>query len=162
MNVTPAFADFKSLYAAGTPQVVSTSLIADLETPVSAMLKLADGRSNSFLLESVEGGSIRGRYSFIGLKPDLIWRCFGNKAEVNRKARFDADAFEPCEGGALDSLRAVLDESAIDLPGEMPPMAAGLVGYMSYDMVRLMENLPDGNPRVIDVPDGLFDLGDDS
>jgi anthranilate synthase component 1 len=156
MNVTPAFVDFERLYAAGKPQVVSTSLIADLETPVSAMLKLADGRPNSFLLESVEGGSIRGRYSFIGLKPDLIWRCFGDKAEVNRNARFDADAFEPCKGGALDSLRAVLDESAIDLPDEMPPMAAGLVGYMSYDMVRLMENLPDANPRVIDVPDGLF------
>ncbi len=156
MNLTPAYADFSSLYAAGKPQVVSTSLIADLETPVSAMLKLADGRSNSFLLESVEGGSIRGRYSFIGLKPDLIWRCFGNRAELNRNARFDAESFEPCEKGALDSLRAILDESAIDLPDDMPPMAAGLVGYMSYDMVRLMEKLPDGNPRVIDVPDGLF------
>ncbi len=156
MIVTPAFADFEGAYAAGKPQVVSTSLVADLETPVSAMLKLADGQPNSFLLESVEGGSIRGRYSFIGLKPDLIWRCFGDKAEVNRDARFDADAFAPCEGGALQSLRAILDESAIDLPDDMPPMAAGLVGYMSYDMVRLMERLPDGKPRVIDVPDGLF------
>ena len=156
MNVTPAFSDFQNLYDAGKPQVVSTSLVADLETPVSAMLKLADGRPNSFLLESVEGGSIRGRYSFIGLKPDLIWRCFGDRAEINRKARFDPAAFEACEGGALESLRTVLNESAIDLPDDMPPMAAGLVGYMSYDMVRLMEKLPDGKPRVIDVPDGLF------
>jgi len=156
MDVTPAFADFERRYAAGQPQVISTSLIADLETPVSAMLKLADGRPNSFLLESVEGGSIRGRYSFIGLKPDLIWRCFGNRAEVNRNARFDPDAFEPCEGGALESLRAILGESAIDLPDNMPPMAAGLVGYMSYDMVRLMETLPDGKPAVLDIPDGLF------
>ncbi len=156
MNVKPAFAEFERVYAAGRPQVVSTSLIADLETPVSAMLKLADGKPNSFLLESVEGGSIRGRYSFIGLKPDLIWRCFGDRAEINRDARFDVDAFGPCDGGALESLRAVLEESAIELPDDMPPMAAGLVGYMSYDMVRLMERLPDGNPRIIDVPDGLL------
>ncbi len=156
MQASPDFEDFARLYDAGKPQVVHTSLIADLETPVSAMLKLADGRPNSFLLESVTGGAIRGRYSFIGLKPDLIWRCHGDKAEVNRKARYDADAFEPCPGGAMDSLRAILDESAIDLPEGMPPMSAGLVGYMGYDMVRLMEKLPDENPKFIEVPDGLF------
>lgn len=156
MQASPDFEDFTRLYDAGKPQVVHTALIADLETPVSAMLKLADGRPNSFLLESVTGGAIRGRYSFIGLKPDLIWRCHGDHAEVNRKARYDADAFEPCPGGAMDSLRAILDESAIDLPEGMPPMSAGLVGYMGYDMVRLMENLPDENPKFIEVPDGLF------
>lgn len=156
MQASPDFEDFARLYDAGKPQVVHTALIADLETPVSAMLKLADGRPNSFLLESVTGGAIRGRYSFIGLKPDLIWRCHGDHAEVNRKARYDADAFEPCPGGAMDSLRAILDESAIDLPEGMPPMSAGLVGYMGYDMVRLMENLPDENPKFIEVPDGLF------
>lgn len=156
MQASPDFEDFARLYDAGKPQVVHTALIADLETPVSAMLKLADGRPNSFLLESVTGGAIRGRYSFIGLKPDLIWRCHGDHAEVNRKARYDADAFEPCPGGAMDSLRAILGESAIDLPEGMPPMSAGLVGYMGYDMVRLMEKLPDENPKFIEVPDGLF------
>lgn len=156
MRVAPDFETFARIYDDGRPQVVTTSLVADLETPVSAMLKLADGRPNSFLLESVEGGSIRGRYSFIGLKPDLIWRCFGNRAEINRRARFESDAFEPCDAGALESLRDLLAESAIDLPEDMPPMAAGLVGYMSYDMVRLMERLPDNNPRAIDAPDGLF------
>lgn len=156
MQTSPVFEDFARIYDAGKPQVVHTSLIADLETPVSAMLKLADGRANSFLLESVTGGAIRGRYSFIGLKPDLIWRCHGDKAEINRNALVDADSFKPCKGGAIDSLRALLAESAIDLPDNMPPMAAGLVGYMSYDMIRLIEKLPDENPRVIDVPDGLF------
>ena len=156
MRVRPDFESFAQTYSAGKPQVVATSLIADLETPVSAMLKLADGRPNSFLLESVEGGSIRGRYSFIGLKPDLIWRCHGDRAEINRKARFDPELFEPCDGGTLESLRALLAESTIELPEDMPPMAAGLVGYMSYDMVRLMERLPDENRKVIDVPDGLF------
>ena len=56
------------------------------------MLKLADGRPYSFLLESVEGGAVRGRYSMIGLKPDLVWRCRGDRAEINRRARFDRDA----------------------------------------------------------------------
>ncbi len=156
MQVEPDLETFAGLYRAGRPQVISTTLVADLETPVSAMLKLADGRPNSFLLESVQGGSIRGRYSFIGLKPDLIWRCHGDKAEINRNALVDADGFEPCDGGAIGSLRALLVESAIVLPESMPPMAAGLVGYMSYDMVRLMERLPDDNPRVLDAPDGLF------
>jgi anthranilate synthase component 1 len=156
MKAEPGFDDFAATYAAGRPQVVWTTLVADLETPVSAMLKLADGRPNSFLLESVEGGAVRGRYSFIGLKPDLIWRCRGDKAEINRRARFEADAFEPCSGGAIESLKAVIDESRIATPSSLPPMAAGLFGYMGYDMVRLMERLPDNNPDVLGIPDGMF------
>ncbi|MBC8158120.1 MAG: anthranilate synthase component I [Alphaproteobacteria bacterium] len=152
----PAFDHFKKTYEEGAAQVVWTTLVADLETPVSAMLKLAEGRPNSFLLESVEGGAVRGRYSFIGLKPDLIWRCFGDRAEINRRARFDPDTFEPCPEGAIDSLRAIARESRIDLPESLPPMAAGLVGYMSYDMVRLVEHLPDQNPDVLETPDGIF------
>ena len=99
MQVTPYFSGFEANYQAGQTQIVSTTLIADLETPVSAMMKLAKGQPNSFLLESVEGGSIRGRYSFIGLNPDLIWRCYGNFAEINRSALTDPDTFEPCPGG---------------------------------------------------------------
>ncbi|MFQ5955533.1 MAG: anthranilate synthase component I [Kiloniellales bacterium] len=156
MKPEPAFSSFAEGYAAGRPQLVWTRLVADLETPVSAMLKLADGRPNSFLLESVEGGAVRGRYSFIGLKPDLIWRCTGDKAEVNRSARFDPDAFQLEALGALASLRAVVEESAIDIPPGLPPMASGLVGYMSYDMVRLMERLPDQNRDVLGIPDGVF------
>ena len=157
MTVAPGLEDFTKVYDRGEPQVVSTTLVADLETPVSAMLKLADGLANSFLLESVEGGSVRGRYSIIGLKPDIIWRCHGDVAEINREARHDADAFEVCPQGALDALRSLIDESRINnLPEDLPPMAAGVVGYMSYDMVRLMENLPDDNPTDIDIPEGLF------
>ncbi len=156
----PTFDDFSAKFDASTPQVVWTRLVADLETPVSAMLKLSGGQPNSFLLESVEGGAIRGRYSFIGLKPDLIWRCFGNSAEINRTAIDDADSFVPCPvseaSGTLDSLRALLAESRIALPDDLPPMAAGLVGYMGYDTVRLAENIPDDNPDVLGVPDGIF------
>ena len=160
MTVIPAFEEFARAYDAGMPQVIATTLVSDLETPVSAMLKLADGRPNSFLLESVEGGAKRGRYSFIGMKPDLIWRCFGDRAEINRQARFSADAFEPCpvaaQDGTLASLRALVAESRMDIMPGLPPMAAGLVGYMAYDMVRLAERLPAPGPDPIGVPDGIF------
>ena len=156
MRATPDIDDFARLYGAGKPQVVSARLIADLETPVSAMLKLAHGRPYSFLLESVEGGAIRGRYSFIGLDPDLIWRCQDDRAEINRDPATAPDRFEPFGEDPLTSLRSLLDESAIELPDGLPPMAAGLVGYMSYDMVRLVERLPDANPDVLGLPSGMF------
>ena len=82
-TVVPPFDIFAQAYASGTAQVVWTRLVADLETPVSAMLKLAAGRSDCFLLESVEGGAVRGRYSIIGIEPDLIFRAVGDKAEIN-------------------------------------------------------------------------------
>src|SRR5271170_6522656 len=155
MQALPAFDDFASAHATRKPALVWTSFVADLETPVSAMLKLADGRPNSFLFESVEGGATRGRYSFIGLKPDLIWRCFGDRAEINRRARSDADAFVPHHGarpGALESLRAVIAECRVDTPDPLPPMAAGLFGYIGYGMVGLMEKLPDTKPDRLGIP----------
>ncbi|MEE8392943.1 MAG: anthranilate synthase component I [Rhodospirillales bacterium] len=155
MKAFPDFSDFKETYAK-RPQVVCASLVSDLETPVSAMLKLSGDGSNCFLLESVEGGAIRGRYSFIGLNPDLIWRCFGDKAEINRQALLDVNKFEPCEEGTIASLRAITAQSRIDIPADLPPMAAGLVGYMAYDTVRLAEKLPDANPDVLGTPDGIF------
>jgi anthranilate synthase component 1 len=154
--IAPEFPAFAAAYEAGRPLVIWSTLVADLETPVSAMLKLGHGHANSFLLESVEGGAVRGRYSIVGLNPDLIWRCRGDVAEINRRASEDADAFEPANQGALASLRAVIDEARIELPAELPPMAAGLVGYLGYDMVRLMERLPEAKPDPLGLPDGLF------
>jgi anthranilate synthase component 1 len=95
-----------------------------------------------FLLESVEGGAQRGRYSMIGLDPDLIWRSNGSGAEINRRAAVDAEGFVPCPGKPLDALRALLAESRIELPAGLPPMSAGVFGYLGYDMVRHMERLP--------------------
>ncbi len=160
MRIYPEPAEFTARYDAGAPQVVWTDLVADLETPVSAMLKLAHGQRNSFLMESVEGGAQRGRYSFIGLRPDVVWRCTPNGAEINRDALKDEHAFTRCPVGAsegiLASLRALVAETRIDLPDGMPPMSAGLVGYLAYDMVRLAERIPDNNPDVIGVPDSIF------
>jgi anthranilate synthase component I len=160
MDVQPDFSAFAGTYDQGRPQLLWTALVADLDTPVSAMLKLADGRADTFLLESVEGGAIRGRYSFIGRDPDLIWRCWGNRAELNRDALSGRDSFAPCpigqKAGALASLRAIIAESRIELPPGLPPMSAGLFGYIGYDMIRLVERLPDANPDVLGLPDALF------
>src|SRR5579883_2034409 len=156
MQASPVFDDFARAYGARQPVLVWTTLVADLETPVSVMLKLADGRPMSFLLESVEGGSVRGRYSIIGLKPDLIWRCRGNVAELNRRARSDSDAFAREEKPALASLKDLIAECCVDTPAPLPPMASGLFGYMGYNMVGLMERLPDKNPDRLGIPDGMF------
>ncbi|MGF1609470.1 MAG: anthranilate synthase component I [Kiloniellales bacterium] len=156
MRSTPDFDGFAAVYDSGKAQVVWTTLVADLETPVSAFLKIADGRPFSCLFESVEGGATIGRYSFICLKPDLIWRCFGARAEINREARIDPRRFTPLQQGTLDSLRALVAESQIELPPGLPPMAACLIGYMGYDTVKLMERIPDDNPDVLGVPDGMF------
>ncbi len=156
MQATPDFETFRATHESGKPQLVWLTMPADLETPVSVMLKLADGRPNSFLLESIEGGAVRGRYSFVGLNPDVVWRCHGNVAEINRQARFIPDAFETEATAPLDSLRALIAESRVDIPENLPPMAAGLVGYMGYDTIRLVEDIPNANPDLLGVPDGLF------
>jgi len=159
-DAEPRQQDFARIYAAGTPQVVWTRLIADLETPVSAYLKLTGGepgsRGMSALLESVEGGAVRGRYSMIALEPDLVWRASGDAAEINRTPRTRADAFKRVPGPALQALRALLGESSIALPEGLPPMAAGVFGYMGYDTVRLVEHLPDRRPNVLGVPDSVL------
>ncbi len=133
---------FADGFATGETQVVWTRLVADLETPVSAYLKVAGDKKMCFLLESVEGGAQRGRYSIIGLDPDLIWRANGNAAEINRTPQTKPDTFTPDDQPMLQSLRALLAESRIDLPIALPPMAAGVFGYMGYDTVRLVEHLP--------------------
>src|SRR5271166_6249665 len=97
MKVEPSFSDFSARYNDGVPQLVSTRLIADLETPVSAMLKLAAERPYSFLLESVEGGAVRGRYSIIGLDPDILWRAHGDCAEINLTPMKNGSAFTACD-----------------------------------------------------------------
>src|SRR5581483_3313360 len=156
MQTEPPADAFAAIYERGEAQVVWTTLVADLETPVSAFLKIAGGRPLSFLFESVEGGAVRGRYSVIGLEPDVIWRTLGRRAEINRAARSRPDDFAACEGAPLDALRALIEESRIALPEGLPPMAAGVFGYLGYDMVRLMEELPASHPDPIGIPDAVL------
>ncbi len=155
----PSFEAFEAAYEAGKPLLVSTKLVADLETPVSAFLKLSAGRRGQvFLLESVEGGAARGRYSMIGLDPDVIWRANGDSSEINRQALIDKDSFEPCPGKPLDALRALIAESAVPAfeGHDLPPMAAGVFGYLGYDMVRQMERLAPAKSDPIGVPEAVM------
>jgi anthranilate synthase component 1 len=156
VTIEPAFADFEAKYSQGAPQVVWTRLIDDLETPVSAYLKIAHGRPYAFLFESVEGGAHRGRYSVIAMKPDLVWRCRGDKAEIAVGPDIEAARFTAQAGGALDSLRDLVAGSRLELPEGLPPMSAGVFGAIGYDMIRLVERLPNVNPDPLDLPDGLM------
>jgi anthranilate synthase component I len=156
MQIEPQATAFAKRYARGEAQVVWTTLVSDLETPVSAFLKLTGARPMSFLLESVEGGTVRGRYSIIGLEPDLVWRTVTGRAEINRTAGRDSSEFASCNEAPLAALRALIAESRIELPDLLPPMAAGIFGYLGYDMVRLMEELPPPNPDPIGIPDAVL------
>lgn len=133
------------------PRVIARTLIADLETPVSAYMKVANGRSHAFLLESVQGGETRGRYSIIGFDPDLIWRCRGGQAELEENGRR-----QPEGGHPFDSLRRLLARSRMSLPRGLPPMAVGVFGYLGYDMVRLVEKLGEPNPDPLNLPDAVL------
>jgi anthranilate synthase component 1 len=155
--MTPDFDAFARAYSAGEAGVLRTTLVGDLITPVAAFLKLRHGRRGAaFLLESVEGGAVKGRYSMIGLDPDLVWRCEGGVASLDRRALDHKGAFVTEERPPLESLRALIRESALPLGEDLPPMAAGLFGYLGYDMVRLMERLPEPNPDALGVPDAIL------
>jgi anthranilate synthase component 1 len=156
MALLPDYDSFARDYDAGNNQVVYARLAADLDTPVSLMLKLAGAGKDAFMLESVTGGEVRGRYSIVGMNPDLIWECHGDKSRVNRKARFDPDGFADCAEDPLTALRRILAESKIDLPDGLPAASAGLFGYLGYDTIRLIENLPNVNPDPLGLPDAVM------
>lgn len=146
---TPSLEAFLATHRAGKAQIVHATLVADLDTPVSAWLKLGLDDPHAFLLESVQGGEVRGRYSIIGLQPDLVWRCQGSRAEL----RSGDGAFVPETDPPLVSLRLLLDRCRIDIPHGLPPMTSGLFGYLGHDMVRLMEKLGSPNPDPLGLPD---------
>src|SRR5689334_21481409 len=156
MQIEPAPAAFADTYAAGRAQLVWTTLVGDLETPVSAYLKVASRRRLSFLLESVEGGATRGRYSVIGLDPDVVWQANGTKAQINRTARSKPDGFTPCPEPPLAALRTFIAESRVHIPDDLPPMAAGNFGYLGYDTVRLIEDIGEPNSDPIGIPDAIL------
>jgi anthranilate synthase component 1 len=152
----PAYDAFRAAYESGRGSLVWRHDVADLLTPVAAFLKLAHGKKFSFLLESVEGGATRGRYSVIGMAPDLIWRCENGVALLNRDAQHDPDNFLPVGEPPLDSLRDLIAETKLDVPEGLPPMTGGLSGYLGYDMVRLMEDIPNANPDVLGIPEAIL------
>lgn len=155
MQIEPDFAAFETTYRGGRAQVLFIRRIADLETPVSAYLKLAHGRDNSFLLESVQGGETRGRYSVIGLEPDLVWRIRDGRAEIMQG---EQAGFVPSEFAQrpLESLRRLVSAIRMEMPPALPPMAAGLFGYLGYDVVRFVERLGPAPPDPLGLPDAIL------
>lgn len=149
----PSRSDCTAALSQGKPQLVWTKIVADLDTPVSALLKLSKDGEPCFLLESVEGGETRGRYSIIGLKPDLIWQCHGHTAQLCNDTTTRPYAFSTQSKPSIDALKELMDASKLDIPALLPPMAAGLIGYQGYDMIKLVEALPSANPDPIAIPD---------
>lgn len=149
MTTLPAFTDFQKHFEGAKTQLMWHWIPADLETPVSAFLKLSKDKPYSLLLESVEGGAVLGRYSAIGLEPDIIWKYADGKVTVNNVK----DNAKP-----LQSLRTQLDACKIDVVAEeMPPMSpSGLFGFMGYDCIRLVEDIPDTNPNDLDLPESMM------
>jgi anthranilate synthase component I len=140
----------------GRPALVWRSEIADTETPVSAALKLFEPDRGDFLLESVEGGAVRGRYSLIGLAPDLMFRADGPRAEINRQWLTDCNAFEPLEEDSLTALRALVASCRINVPEGLPSALACLVGYFGYETIGLVEALPRPPANPLGLPDMMF------
>ena len=142
--------------AAGRPALVWRRQLADTETPVAAALKLIEPGRGDYLLESVEDGATRGRYSLLGLAPDLVFRANGTDAAINRNWLLDRDAFKPVEGGPLRALRSLVAECRAEVPDGLPSALACLVGYFAYETVGLVETLPRPAPNPLDLPDMLF------
>jgi anthranilate synthase component 1 len=142
--------------AEGKPALVWRKLIADTETPVGAALKLIEPERGDFLLESVEGGEVRGRYSLLGLDPDLVFRATGPACEINRQWRAEREAFAPLPGNSLAELRALVASCHIDVPTALPPALACLVGYFGYETIGLVEKLPRAKQSALELPDMLF------
>ena len=141
---------------AGRSALVWRRVIADTETPISAALKLFEADRGDFLLESVEGGAVRGRYSLLGLAPDLVFRASGDRAEINRSWSTDRHAFTPVTAGPLEALRTLVADCRADPDPELPPALACLVGYAGYETIGLVEKLPRPPENAIGLPDMLF------
>ncbi|HKT86272.1 MAG TPA: anthranilate synthase component I [Novosphingobium sp.] len=140
----------------GEPALLWRKLVVDTETPVAAALKLFEEGRGDFLLESVEGGETRGRYSLIGLDPDLVFRASGAACEINRKWQSNRESFEAMPGDSLSELRNLVQACHIEVPAELPKALACLVGYFGYETIGLVEKLPRAPQSPLDVPDMLF------
>ncbi len=143
-------------YEAGRNQIIYKTYVSDTETAIGAMMKLSKQMPYACLLESVEGGEVRGRYSIIAISPDVIWRSKGTLVEINRTPDSDITAFDAVDEAPLASLRALIAEGAMPSTAPLPSMAAGLFGYFGYDMIRHQEAIPDDNPPALDTYDSIW------
>ncbi len=136
------------------PRLIVRRRVDDTESPVSAMLKLNPMQPGLVLFESVTGGETRGRYSFIGMAPDLWWRVRRGKAETSSTQDFRK--ILSTSGDPMTSLREFVDACKVSGMDGLPPMAAGAFGYLGYDMVRYVEKLPETKPDPTGVPEAML------
>ena len=156
-HISPNFKTFSADFERNQPSLVYTKVVNDLDTPVSAYMKIAKGKPYAFLFESVMGGEQRGRYSFMGFSPDLVWRSLGDTSECARgEEAVNSGQFNVLDGKPLDAFRSIMAESAFKLPEGMPPMGSGMFGYLGYDMIRQVEDIPGTNPDPIGTPDAIM------
>jgi anthranilate synthase component 1 len=154
MSIYPDIDEFGKNFDLNRPQLVVQTICSDLDTPVSAWLKCCQEEKYSFLLESVEGGATLGRYSVLGMKPDLFWKC-ENSISYSSK---DSENWQKTELPPIQSLKTILNECFIpEFNQELPPMAhAGLFGYFGYEMISLIEKITFENNDHLNIPDALL------
>jgi anthranilate synthase component 1 len=148
----PSFSDFQQMARHGNLIPVYQEFLADIETPVSTYLKLRDS-SFSYLLESADGGSRWGRYSFIGFKPFISILTSENSVEIHKgdKKEIITDVKNP-----FDILKGISRRYTPVMSPDLPPFQGGLVGYVNYDLIRKWERLPDIEPLDSSLPESIF------
>ncbi len=154
--VHPTLEAFRHLASPGALVPVCQEILADLETPVAAYLKIAQDQPYAFLLESVEHTGTLGQYSFLGANPSIVFRAKGHDVSVTRDGVEETFTAER----PLDALRDLMAAyRPVEIPG-VPAFHGGAVGYTSYDTVRYFERLPDNNPDTLGLPDLYFMITD--
>ncbi len=144
--------------------VLFKKISSDKITPVLAALKISEKfPSHHFLLESVENGQNRGRFSVLGFMPDIVWKCVGNKSFINKNFTSKNENFVAEKGHPIKNLRQLINDSRINWDSlnygtqNLPSMCSGIFGYMGYDMIRLMEKMPNHNlADELQIPDSIF------
>ena len=134
------------------PQILIKNLIADVETPISCLLKLKKNQKYSFLLESVEGGSLRGRYSLLGCDPDIVWEVKKNTALI--KYYYNNYNYKVSKE-PVQSLKDIIEISKFD-KGNIETPYPILVGYLGYPMIKYMEKINLENKDTINIPDSIL------
>jgi len=151
-TIHPTREEFHEKARQGNLIPVYREVLADLETPVSAFKKLDDS-DYAFLLESVEQGENIGRYTFLGADPKILFKAKGHEVQIFYPA---ADEDYQTSGNPLDELREFMSRYKTVPDPSLPPFTGGAVGYIGYDMIRSIEDLPDNNPDELRLPDCFF------
>ena len=155
-EIKPEFDSFKKNFDLKKNQLFWKIFKSDLDTPVSAYLKLCQNNNlkNSFLLESVQDGSYRGRYSVIGMLPDLVWKSIKNEVFIKQLSK--GNNFLKSTTKPLESLKSIIKESKVNFPKFLPPMSSALIGYLGYETIEQFETLPKRKLNELNLPDGFF------